>query len=66
MPSLATQIVMLIGIAFYFWLGLLSIFHRANIPLAGFVAAALSWVIATMSLGWALHVLRLTGHWPLV
>jgi hypothetical protein len=66
MPSLVSQILALVVLAFCFWLGLILTFNRANVPLAGFAAAIMSWVIATMSLAWALDVLRRTGGWPLV
>lgn len=65
MPSLLTQILVLSALAFFLWLGLLSTFRRARIPLAGVMAAIVSWAIATMSLAWTLDVLRRI-HWPLV
>jgi len=66
MTDLASQILVLIVLAFCLWMGLLSAFRRVNIPLAGFVAALLSWVVATLSVAWTIDVLRRTGHWPLV
>ncbi|MBI4636495.1 MAG: hypothetical protein HY727_09125 [Candidatus Rokubacteria bacterium] len=66
MADLGGQMLVLIVIAFCLWLGLLSLFRRANVPLAGFVAALLSWAVATLLLAWTIEVLRRTGYWPLV
>ncbi len=66
MADLVSQILVLILLAFCLWLGLLSTFRRVNIPLAGFVAALLSWAVATLSAAWTIDVLRRIGYWPLV
>jgi len=37
-----------------------------SVPLAGFVAAVLSWAVAVLSIVWPIDVLRRTGGWPLM
>ena len=66
MADLVSQLLMLIVLAFCLWLGLLSTVRRMSVPLAGFVAAVLSWAVATLSIVRAADVLRRTGYWPLV
>jgi hypothetical protein len=66
MADLVSQILVLIVLAFCLSLGLLSTFRRMSVPLAGFVAAVVSWAVAMLSIVWTIDVLRRTGNWLLM
>ena len=65
MTNLASELVVLTGLAFCLWLAILSTLRGVNVPLAGVIAAVLSWAGATLSLAWTVELLQRTGHWPL-
>jgi hypothetical protein len=66
MPDLENRILILALVAFWLWLGLLPTCRLARVPLAGFIAAILSWGSAALSLPWVVAVLQQRGLWPLV
>jgi membrane-anchored protein YejM (alkaline phosphatase superfamily) len=66
MADITSQILVLIVLAFCLWLGLLLTFRWMKMPLASFLAAVLSWAVATLSIAWTIDVLRGSGHWPLM
>ncbi len=66
MADLASRLVVLTLSAFCLWTGLLWMLRRVNRPLAGILAAVVSWAVASAALAWVVTVLRHTGWWPLV
>ena len=66
MGDLASRLVVLVAVAFAVWLCLLVTFRRLPGPLAGLLAALLSWGVASVSAAWVVAVLQQDRLWPLV
>lgn len=66
MAELGSRIVVVALLAFCLWIGLLTLLRGVNRPLAGVLAAVLSWAVASASAAWVIAVLRRAGLWPLV
>lgn len=66
MADLGSRIVVLALVAFCLWIVLLTVLRGVNRPLAGLLAAVLSWAVAGVSAAWVIAVLRRAGLWPLV
>jgi hypothetical protein len=64
--DLASRLVVLVAVAFGVWLCLLVLFRRLPAPLAGLLAALLSWGLASVSAAWVVGVLQHHRLWPLV
>ena len=60
MGDLASRLVVLVAVAFAVWLCLLVLFRRLPAPLAGLLAALLSWGLASVSASSRLLVGRIT------
>jgi hypothetical protein len=64
--DLASRLVVLVAVAFVAWLCLLVLFRRLQEPVAGLLAALLSWALASMSAPWVVGALQNHHVWPLV
>jgi hypothetical protein len=68
MPNadLASRIVLVVTVSFGLWIALLLVLRPMKGPVAGFLAAVLSWAGASLSARWLVAILRHTRFWPLV
>jgi hypothetical protein len=64
--DLGSRIVVVAAVSFGLWIALLRILRPVSAPVAGFLAALLSWVGACLSARWLIAMLRHTRFWPLV
>jgi hypothetical protein len=64
MGDLAGRLLVLTLSAFCLWTGLLWMLRRVDRPLAGILAAVLSWAVASAALAWVVTALQHTGLWP--
>ena len=62
----ASRMLVLAGVAFVAWLWLLLAFRRIGPPVAGLLAALLSWALASVSAPWIVDALQHHHVWPLV
>ena len=66
MSDFGSEIFTLVTIAFCLWIGLLWLFRRVRHPLAGVLAALLSWAAAGLWAESLITVLKHNGLWPLL
>ncbi len=66
MGDLANRVVVLVAVAFIAWPCFLLLFRRLHGPLAGVLAALLSWAVASASTAWVIGALQRHRLWPLV
>jgi hypothetical protein len=66
MEDLASRLLVLVVIAFVAWVWLLLLFRRIAEPVAGVLAALLSWALAGLSAPWIVDALQQRHVWPLV
>ena len=64
--DLASRVLVLVAVAFVAWLWLLLVFRRLQQPVAGVLAAVLSWALASLSAPWIVDALQQHHVWPLV
>jgi hypothetical protein len=62
----ASRAVVLVAVAFVAWLWLLIAFRRIGPPVAGLLAALLSWALASVSTPWIVGALQQHHVWPFV
>ena len=60
-----SRVLVLVGVAFVAWVWLLMVFRRMGPPVAGLLAALLSWALASLSAPWIVDVLQHHHVWPL-
>lgn len=66
MSDLGSEIIALTSVAFCVWIGLLWLFRRVRHPLAGVIAAVLSWAAAGLWAESLIAMLKQNGLWPLL
>lgn len=64
MPDLENHMLLLTVVAFCLWLGLLATCRVVGAPLAGIIAAVMSWAGVALSLTWVVDLLRRARLWP--
>ena len=66
MDHLASQVLVLIVVAFVVWVWLLLLLRRVQDPIVGVLAALLSWALASVSVPWLVDALQHHHAWPLL
>jgi hypothetical protein len=66
MDNLASQVLVLVTVAFVMWVSLLLLLRRVQEPMAGLLAAVLSWALASVSVPWLVNALQQQHVWPLL
>ena len=66
MDHLASQLLVLVTVAFVVWVSLLLLLRPVHEPMAGVVAALLSWALASASVPWLVGALQHHHVWPLL
>ena len=66
MENLASQLLVLVIVAFVVWVSLLVLLHRIQEPIAGVLAALLSWALASVCVPWVVGALQQHHVWPLL
>jgi len=66
MGDLPSRVLVLVVVAFVSWVWLSLVFRRLAEPVAGLLAALLSWALASVSSPWVIEALQHHHAWPLV
>jgi hypothetical protein len=66
LEELASRLLVLVTIAFIAWVSLLIALRRVPGPVAGLLAALLSWALASAFVPWLIDALQRYHAWPLV
>ena len=66
MQNFASQLLVLVTVAFVVWVWLLLLLRRAPASVAGLLAALLSWALASVSVPWVVDALQQHHVWPLL
>jgi len=66
MGNLVSQLLVLVIVAFVVWVWLLLLLRRVQEPMAGLLAALLSWALASVCVPWVVDALQHHHVWPLL
>lgn len=66
LEDLTSRLLVLVTLAFIAWVTLLIALRRAPGPVAGLLAALLSWALASAFVPWLVDALQRYHAWPLV